>query len=186
MELTQETASKQNLGYVVVINRGEKGYVGGYLCADERGVPIEFWHTTGSPVKANRLQELLYGKTLKPELLGRHITGALLGDEQGKPRIRPHVLLTEEDAILHGIDVPGITVILIEPVGSKPIINDERTCRRIVTGAGDVVIRWRQENTADVEQAIPRLKSVDVLEPFKRICALLDELGGKGSERSKE
>ena len=185
MEITQETASKEKLGYVVV-SQGEEGYIGGYLCVDERGVPIEFWHTTGSPVRADRLQVLLYGKTLKPELFGRHITGSLLCDEQGKPRIKPYVLLTEEDAILYGVDLPGITVILIEPVGSNQIINDECTCRHIVTGAGDVVIRWKQENTAEVEQLIPRLKSVDVLEPFKRICALLDELGGKGSERSKE
>jgi hypothetical protein len=185
MEISQESASKQKLGYVVV-RQGEKGYIGGYLCADERGVPIEFWHTTGSPVRADRLQMLLYGKTLKSELLGRHITGSLLGDEQGKPRIKPHVLLTEEDAILYGVDLPGITVILIEPVGSNQIINDECTCRRIVSGAGDVVIRWKQENTAEVEQLIPSLKSVDVLEPFKRIYALLDELGGKGSERNKE
>jgi hypothetical protein len=82
MEISQETASKQKLGYVVV-RQGEEGYIGGYLCADERGVPIEFWHTTGSPVRADRFQVLLYGKTLKPELLGRNITGSLLGDEQG-------------------------------------------------------------------------------------------------------
>jgi hypothetical protein len=56
---------------------------------NERGAPIEFWHTTESPIKINRLQALLYGKTLMPELIGRHITGTLLSDEHGEPRIKP-------------------------------------------------------------------------------------------------
>ena len=185
MEPTRDTESSQTIGYVVVVKR-EEGYVGGYLCVNERGAPIEFWHTTESPIKIGRLQELLYGKTLMPELLGRHITGTLLSDEHGKPRIKPSLLFTKEEAILRGFDVPGITVILIEPLGSHSILNDESTCQRITTGAGEVVIRWKQESTVDVKQLILRLKSVDVLEPFERICMLLDELGGKGPEKSKE
>ena len=77
---------------------------------------IEFWHTTDSPIKINRLQELLYGKTLMSELFGRHIAGTLLRDEHGKPKIKPSLLLTKEKAILHGFDVPGIPVILVEPL----------------------------------------------------------------------
>jgi len=183
---TLETESSQKIGYVVVVNRGEEGYIGGYLCVNERGAPIEFWHTTESPIKINRLQELLYGKTLLPELLGRHIAGTLLTVEHGKPKIKPSLLLTKEETILRGFDVPGITVILIEPLGFSHTLNDEPTCQHITTGAGEVVIRWNQESTADVKQLIPKLKSVDVLEPFERICMLLDELSGKGLKKSKE
>src|SRR4030042_5490318 len=161
MEPTRNTESSQKIGYVVVVKR-EEGYVGRYLCANERGAPIEFWHTTESPIKVNRLQELLYGKTLMPELLGRHITGTLLSDEHGKPKAKPSLLLTKEEAILRGFDVPGITVILIEPLGSSATLNDESTCQRITTGAGEVDIRWEQESAADVKQLIPRLKFVDV------------------------
>ena len=185
MEPTCVTESSQKIGYVVVVKR-EEGYVGGYLCANERGTPIEFWHTTESPIKINRLQTLLYGKTLMPELIGRHITGTLLSDQHEKPRIKPSLLLTKEEAILRGFDVPGIPVILIEPLGSSPTLNDESTCQRIPTGAGEVVIRWKQEITVDVKQLIPWLKSVDVLEPFERICMLLDELSGREVEKSKE
>ncbi len=185
MEPSRETASSQKIGYVVIVDRGEEGYVGGYMYADECGVPIEFWHTAFSPVKADHLQELLYGKTLKPELFGRHIAGSLLGDDQGKSKPKPPVLLTKEEAILCGLDIPGIAVMLIESVGPQPTVNDESTCRRIVTGTGDVVIRWRQENTAEVEQMIPKLRSIDVLEPFERIRVLLDELGGRGLEKGK-
>lgn len=185
MEATRDTESSQKIGYVVVVKR-EEGYVGGYLCVDEHGAPIEFWHTTDSPIKISRLQELLYGKTLMPELLGRHITGTLLSDEHGKPKIRPSLLLTKEESILRGLDVPGFPVLLIEPLGPSPTLDNEPTCQRITTGAGEVVIRWNQESTADVKRLIPRLKSVDVLEPFERICMLLDELSGKGLEKSKE
>jgi hypothetical protein len=186
MEATRYTEGSQKIGYVVVVNRGEEGYVGGYLCVNERGAPIEFWHTTESPIKINRLQALLYGKTLMPELIGRHITGTLLSDEHGKPRIKPSLLLTKEEAILRGFDNPNIPVVLIEPVGSSTAVKDESTCQRITTGAGEVVIRWKQESTADVNQLIPSLKSVDVLEPFERISMLLDDLSGKGPEKSKE
>ena len=185
MEPALNTERSEKIGYVVVVKR-EEGYVGGYLCANERGVPIEFWHTTGSPIRINRLQELLYGKTLMPELIGRHITGTLLSDEHGKPRIKPSLLLTKEEAILRGFDVPGIPVILIEPLGSSPTLNDEPACQRITTGAGEVVIRWKQESTVDVKQLIPWLKSVDVLEPFDRSCMLLDEMSGGGVEKCKE
>ncbi len=185
MEPTLDTESGQRIGYVVVIKR-EEGYVGGYLCTNERGAPIEFWHTTESPIKVNRLQELLYGKTLMPELLGRHITGTLLSDEHGKPKTKPSLLFTKQEAILRGFDVPGITVILIEPLEASPPLNDDPTCQRITTGTGEVAVRWKQESTADVKQLIPKLKSVDVLEPFERICMLLDELGGKGAEKIKE
>ena len=185
MEPTRNTESSQKIGYVVVVKR-EEGYVGRYLCANERGAPIEFWHTTESPIKVNRLQELLYGKTLMPELIGRHITGTLLSDEHGKPKIKPSLLLTKEDTILRGFDNPNIPVVLIEPVSSSSTLNDKCTCQRINTGAGEVVIRWRQENTPDIEQLVSMLRSVDVWEPFVRVCMLLDELGGKGTEKSKE
>jgi hypothetical protein len=129
MEPTRNTESSQKIGYVVVVKR-EEGYVGGYLCANERGAPIEFWHTTESPIKVNRLQELLYGKTLMPELIGRHITGTLLSDEHGKPKIKPSLLLTKDDAILRGFDNPNIPVVLIEPVSSSSTLNDKCTCQR--------------------------------------------------------
>src|SRR4030042_3207646 len=124
MEATCDTESSQKIGYVVVVKR-EEGYVGGYLCANERGAPIEFWQTTESPIKINRLQTLLYGKTLMPELIGRHITGTLLSDQHENPRIKPSLLLTKEEAILRGFDVPGIPLILIDPLGSSPTLNDE-------------------------------------------------------------
>jgi len=180
MEQLYNSEKMLKIGYVVVVNRGEKGYVGGFLCADENGVPIEFWHTTESPVKATRIQELLYGATLKPELLGRHIAGSLLSDEQEKPRLEPSILLTEEEAILRGFDVPGISVVLIQRADPHSGDDDVSTCRRIVTtAAGEIIIRWRQEATTEVEQLIPRVKSVDVLEPFERIRLLLDELSEK-------
>ncbi|MBI4777152.1 MAG: hypothetical protein HY788_23720 [Deltaproteobacteria bacterium] len=179
MESLYNSKSGQKFGYIVVVNKGEKGYVGGFLCADENGVPIEFWHTTESPIKTNRIQELLYGATLKPELLGRHITGSLLSDEHGKPRVRLPVLFTEEEAILRGFDVAGTAVVLIQRADSNFGPDDVPTCRRIVTASGEVVIRWRQEATAEVEQLIPRVESVEVLEPFERIRVLLDELSKK-------
>lgn len=179
METLRNSANSQKIGYVVLVDRGEEGYVGGFLVADENGVPSEFWHTANSPVKVTRIQELLYGATLKPELLGRHIAGSLVSDEHGNPKISPLVVFTEEDAILRGLDIPGIAVVLIRRVDSYSGVADAPNCRRITTAAGEVMIQWGQEVTAEVEQLIPRTKSVDVLEPFERIRVILQELSGK-------
>jgi len=53
------------------------------------------------------------------------------------------------------------------------------------TGAGELVMRWKQESTAYIKQMIPRLKSMDVLEPFERISMLLNELVGKRLEKTR-
>lgn len=174
------------LGYVVIVNREEQGYIGGYLCADERGVPIEFWHTVDAPIKTSRLQELLYGKTLKPELLGKNIACALLGHSSENSKTRPTMLLTEEEAVLLGFDLPEVPILQVAGVASDLELGKQGLIRRINTAAGEVLVRWREENASEVEQLIPRLGKVDVLEPFVRIRALLNELGGKGPEKSGE
>ena len=185
MEPTCDTESSQKIGYVVIVKR-EEGYVGGYLCLNERGAPIEFWHTSESPIKISRLQELLYGKTLMSELLGRHIAGTLVSDEHGKPKAKASILLTQEEAIFHGLDVPGVPLILLEPLESNLSVNEESTWERITTGTGEMVIKWKQESTADIKKLFPRLNFIDVLEPFERIRLLINELGGKGPEKSKD
>ena len=60
------------------------------------GRPLEF-HCT-SPVRPSRAQEILYGPTLQPYLLGEQISGALL--EAAK--LTPWLILTDAAAMLVG------------------------------------------------------------------------------------
>ena len=64
--------------------------------------------------------ELLYGKTLMPELLGRHITGTLLSDEHGG---------------IYGPDFPGETFRVLKKKEERKY--GEYRTRRLVLDAWD-------------------------------------------------
>jgi hypothetical protein len=187
MESINETEYQLQIGYIVIADREEKGFVGGYLCTDERGVPLGFWHTSDSPVKADHLQKLLYGKTLRPELLGRHITGSLVKGPQGTNKIRPSVLFTQEAAIVMGFDDPDVPVILINDHHENPPPDaaDGLYRETIKTDSGEITIWCKPETSKKIKEIIPNLKNVDILEPFDRIKILLDELGGIGIEKNE-
>src|SRR3954463_10876476 len=89
--LSQETT----FGYLSVINSAEHGYFGGFLIVGHLGRPLEF-HCT-APVRPSRAQQILYGPTLEPFLLGEQIAGAMLDAAKLKPRL----ILTNCDATLH-------------------------------------------------------------------------------------
>ena len=168
MEPDNKIAGNLRIGFVVVRDLGEAGYIGGYLCINERGVPIEFWHTTDSPIKVTRLQRLMYGKTLMPELLGRHIAGSLLGENRQTSPIKPLVLFTEEEDILRGFNISGIAIALVNPYSSVATEGQGSSSQIVATAAGDVMIQWKREDIGEAEKLIPQLKFIDVLEPFER------------------
>ena len=82
-------------GYLSVISSAEHGYFGGYLIVGLLGRPVEF-HCT-APVRPSRAQQILYGPTLEPFLLGEQIAGALLD----AAKIKPQLILTNCEATLH-------------------------------------------------------------------------------------
>jgi hypothetical protein len=79
--LSQETS----FGYLSVINSADHGYFGGYLIIGPLGRPLEF-HCT-APVRPSRAQQILYGPTLEPFLLGEQIAGTILDAAKLKPRV---------------------------------------------------------------------------------------------------
>ena len=94
--MPSETPSQETtFGYLSVINSAEHGYFGGYLIVGPLGRPLEF-HCT-APVRPSRAQQILYGPTLEPFLLGEQIAGAMLDAAKLKPRL----ILTNCDATLH-------------------------------------------------------------------------------------
>ena len=157
------------LGFVVVVERDEEGYMGAYLCTDENGVPVEFRHT--SSVKPNRRQELLYGRTLKPELIGKHIAGTLLKDVEH----RPSVILTDQEAVLSGFEGEGVAVIQVVEAGEAGSPEGEDT-RRVDTPGGSVTLRCGQADLASLDQLADQLRGIDLLEPLERARNVLEEV----------
>jgi len=68
--------------------------VAGLLVTNRFGRPLEFQCTT--PVKPNRTQQLLYGPTLIPFILGE-LTGRTLLE---KAAVKPHLVVTDREDIL--------------------------------------------------------------------------------------
>lgn len=71
-----------------------RGCVGGLLVTNHNGRPLEFQCTT--PVKPDRTQEILYGKMLRPWLLGELIGKTLLD----RVSIKPELIVTSDPDLL--------------------------------------------------------------------------------------
>lgn len=81
-------------GYLSVLESAEHGFFGGYLIISDWGRPLEF-HCT-APVLPNRAQQILYGPSLRPYLLGDQIGPTLLD----KAKLSPQIILTDQVATL--------------------------------------------------------------------------------------
>lgn len=82
------------LGFLAAVEVDGRGYVGGLLVTNQNGRPLEFQCTT--PVKPDRTQEILYGKMLRPWLLGELIGRTLLD----RVSIKPDIVITADADIL--------------------------------------------------------------------------------------
>ena len=82
------------LGFLAAVEVEGRGYVGGLLVTNHNGRPLEFQCTT--PVKPDRTQEILYGKMLRPWLLGELIGKTLLD----RVAIKPDMVVTADPDVL--------------------------------------------------------------------------------------
>ncbi len=82
------------LGFLTAIHLEHRGHVAGLLVTNKYGRPLEFQCT--APVRPNRTQELLYGPTLVPFLLGELLSKTLLE----RIGVKPHVVLTDRAEML--------------------------------------------------------------------------------------
>src|SRR5512134_1298159 len=107
--MTAEGSRDQfRLGFLTAIETTDRGYVGGLLITNHFGRPLEFQCTT--PVKPNRTQEILYGPTLIPFVLGELIGRTLLE----KVGVKPHFVLTETLEVLEVRGHVGVPVACLE------------------------------------------------------------------------
>src|SRR6185295_16444972 len=113
--MPSETPSQETtFGYLSVINSAEHGYFGGYLIVGPLGRPLEF-HCT-APVRPSRAQQILYGPTLEPLLLGEQIAGAMLD----AAKLRPSLILANCEATLHARSRISSPMVLLRESSSPP------------------------------------------------------------------
>jgi hypothetical protein len=155
-------------GFLTIVEQPELGLLGGYLVLNAGGRPLEF-HCT-APVKPNRAQEILYGRTLRPYLCGEQIGQALVA------RAKTEVLLlfTDDPAAASVREFTTAPVVLIsarsgETPGSSYL--------SLELGAHQAALenRYTSDQPAVLRCWKEHGHSLDLAEPFGRIREALEE-----------
>jgi hypothetical protein len=185
--MTRETRCRDTtFGYLSALESAEHGFFGGYLLISGSGRPLEF-HCT-APVRPNRAQQLLYGPTLRPYLLGEQIGGTLIREAA----ISPQLILTDQDAVLALRSLIEVPIVF---VGARA---EEESASTAADGLPVGEQRFRhlgnhcelasgyESETEMVVKLLEQLtQKVELMEPFGRIHDAIREaqrIGGEGPE----
>ena len=94
-------AGKLTLGYVLSQAVAEDVFMGGAMVTDAYGLPLEFRYT--EPVRATKLQRILYGDVLEKYIHGDVIAGNLVSRLEQKPEL----FLVSDPAVLDAVQAAG-------------------------------------------------------------------------------
>ena len=162
---TSISTSIVTLGFLTAVEHAPHGLFGGYLVLNTAGQPVEFHCTT--PVKASRIQQILYGPTLEPFLYGEQIGATLVTKSAASPLLLV-VDRTELLAVRPHIGVPTALVITAETGANGAGLTIGNNCLQLA--------RQDVEQRQTIAQQLSILdESFDLAEPFDRIRAAIDE-----------
>lgn len=170
--MTESAKKDFRIGFLTAIEVAG-GYVGGLLITNHQGRPLEFQCT--APVRPNRMQEILYGPTLQPFLLGELIGQALVE----KVNVKPHLVLAEQPTLLdlrNHIEVPVACVEATKETSGESAASEDAAPRATL---GRQRLRFHAAHADDravVDKCgalVPR--DADILEPFERVREALAE-----------
>jgi hypothetical protein len=194
-------SGKENfrLGFLAAIEVPDRGFVGGLLVTNHFGRPLEFQCT--APLKPNRAQEILYGPTLVPYVLG-DLIGRTLIEKVG---VKPHLVLTERNDLLPLRDLVSIPVACVDDSArsapaTTPTEGIEEAAQQpaaepAATAAaspppfrlGRQILRFHAAHVDDQAVAERGAATVpqdaDLREPFERVREALNETVQSGAGR---
>jgi hypothetical protein len=166
--VTQSPLAPLNLGFLTVLHENN-GYLGGYLVTNVWGRPLEFRLSTA--VQPNRVQQILYGDTLRPYICGDLIGKSLVE----KTSLPVQCVLTDCEAALdlrRRVEVP---VVWLTGEGDAGTRRHGDAATRLDQGT----VRWHPshpEDKAAVGELFERLEgTLDLAEPFTRIREAIAE-----------
>lgn len=162
-----------NIGFLTVLQE-PGGHVGGYLVTNGWGRPIEFRLSTA--VQPNRVQQILYGRTLQSYICA-DLIGKTLFD---KTSTQVQLVVTDREPVLdlrQRIDVPVLWVAGQEdPLGTW-MVQQGAEVRPALSERGPLVrhIRFPGDGSA-LRVMLDRLDgALDLNEPFGRIREAIAE-----------
>jgi hypothetical protein len=158
-----------NLGFLTVLQEAN-GFLGGYLVTNSWGRPLEFRLSTA--VEPSRVQQILYGPTLRPYICADLIGKALVE----KTSTHVQIIVTDCQSALELHRLIRIPVIWLpqsglapsEPPGSEALVK---------TPSGDVFCHPQfGTDKPTIRRLIEHLTEVlDLSEPFARIRKAIAE-----------
>ena len=162
-------SEKLQIGFIDALQIDGKGYVGGLLVTNHNGRPLEFQCTT--PVKPDRTQEILYGKTLRPWLLGELIGKTLLE----RISIKPQLIVASDSDFL---ELRNHTAIPVACTSTSETASHQPGTNQLAT-LGGRKLRFHESHQADQQfieqksQLVPN--QADLEEPLERVHEALSE-----------
>ncbi|MBC8290581.1 MAG: hypothetical protein H8E37_09710 [Planctomycetes bacterium] len=160
------------IGFLTAVQTRDRAFVGGLLVTDRFGRPLEFQCTT--PVKPNRTQELLYGPTLEPFILGDLLGKALLG----RIGVKPTLVVTDREEMLPLRNMVSVPVVsLLGERTSSP--NEHEAPQALSVTIGQHIFRTHEEFVSDGTRVATLTKKLatdaNLQEPIERVAEALKE-----------
>lgn len=173
---SKERKEQIRLGFMTAVEIGDRNFVGGLLVTDRFGRPLEFQCTT--PVKPNRTQELLYGPTLVPFILGDLLGKALLD----RVSVKPSLIMTSRVEMLELRTKVAIPIIYDE---ASTVAESKPAATKVTPSVDQEVRIGRQtfrthEDFIDDRTAVLQISSqlsadANMHEPLERVGEALRE-----------
>jgi hypothetical protein len=173
--MTRDASNDElSFGYLSTWDSPEQGCMGGYLVVSRLGRPLEF-HCT-APVKTSRAQQILYGPTLWPFVLGEQIGGTLLA----QAKLRPDLVLVDHPAVVCLQSRLSSPMVRLLDEGQGVDGNQPDTASAgTVLAVAQYSCEFASERVADsnfIREALLQLAQyVDLAEPFERIREAMRE-----------
>jgi hypothetical protein len=171
------TSPAATFAYLTVLEHEEHGFFGGYLIVCAAGRPLEF-HCS-APVQPSRAQEILYGPTLRPYVLGQQIAGGLLANA----KLRPRLILTDQPEVLmirSRVEQPVVllraAVVAVSPTdAADPLTASSQRHFCFANYHCEIPVGY-QRDAEEVRRRMETLSaSVELGEPFERIHLAIRE-----------
>ena len=185
--------TKPTLGFLTVTDHPQDGLFGGYLVLNMAGRPLEF-HCT-APIKPNRAQEILYGRTLEAFVYGEQIGQTLINQSSTSTQL---VFTDREPALAarQHVSAPLVMVLPSDPRIMPPVEGESATAAesaktfRLDTahdggprlalfqhGGNRLALPERdgEDRRLIVERLAELEESFDLSEPFERIREAIEE-----------
>lgn len=168
MTIHQTPNAATTFGFLSAVHSAEYGYFGGYLLVSPLGRPVEF-HCT-APIQPSRAQEILYGPTLQPYLLGEQIASTLLS----KAHTRPQIILTDQATVLCQRQKLSFPLVLVRRVAGDTNASSQNLL--LVFGHSiELAPGFESDRDAALALLTTLAAHVELTEPFERIQEAIRE-----------